>query len=194
MLTDWMKKKTSLYLQLILQNFTMAQWQLFAGWRGDLHQPLTGRQSLAVGKWCHFHSHLALLSFAPPPAQQEQISPSLLCYPRDHATTASQEFLLRNYLPSKGKSLADNMSENDRFVCSVLCQSGEGDPAARLFCLWSLHGKGRYKPRIDPRIIKHLSSPCFPTAGGEVQGTVQGIWAGEVGWPLLSQKEIWLQI
>lgn len=82
-------------------------------------------------------------------------------------------------------------SENGRFVCSVFCRSGEGNPAARPFCLWSLHGKGSYKLGIAPRIIKHISSSYFPAAGGDGarnNSTVQGLWAGEVGWPLTAPE------
>lgn len=142
---------------------------------------------------CLFHSHLAHLSFAPPPglSRSKSLPPFCVTQRTMLQSTAYQEFLLRNYLPSKGKSLTDNMSENGRFVCSVFCRSGEGNPAARPFCLWSLHGKGSYKLGIAPRIIKHLSSSYFPAAGGDGarnNSTVQGLWAGEVGWPLTAPE------
>lgn len=144
MLTDNEKKKYFLYLQLGLQNFCYGSITAFCRMK-EGSEPATHRQAkFSSGQGCHFHSHLAALSFAPSPALCRSKSLSAFCVSQRTMllSVAYQEFLMRNYPPSKGKSLTDNVSENGMFVYSVLCQSGEGDPAAKLFFLWWLHEKG----------------------------------------------------
>lgn len=192
------EKKYFLYLQLILLNFYYGSIIAFCRMkRGSA--PATPRQvEFSSGQVCHFHSHLACLSFAPPELSRSKSLPAFCVTQRTRLLSAAyQEFLLRNDLPSKGKSITDNMSENGRFVYSVLCQSGEGDPAEKLFCLWSLHGKGRYKQGIAPRVIEHPAAPTSLLLGVRVQGTTaQYKDCGLVRWVghLLPQKEIRFQI
>lgn len=117
---------------------------------------------------------------------------SLFCHPAfclTHRTTLCQQPTKRHcweITSQTGKSFTDNVSENSRLVCSVLCGSGEGASAAKPFWLWSLHGKGRYQLGVVPRLIKHLSSFSFPAAGAD--GAVQGLWAGEVDWPFTAPE------
>lgn len=140
----------------------MAQLWLFTGWRRDLLQPLTGRQNLAVGKCVipTLSPCLLVLCSSSSCSQQEQISPSFLCHPKDHVLTAAyQESLLRNHLPraSHSQNWCLKMAGLSN---SVLCQSGEGTPAAKLFCLWSLHGTGRYKLGTDHQTSQQVLLPC----------------------------------
>lgn len=193
------EKKYFLYLQLRLQNFCYGSITAFCRMkRGSA--PATPRQAeLSSGQVCHFHSHLTSLSFAPPPAlSRSEHLPAFCVTQRTMLLSAAyQEILLRNYLPSEGKSLTDNVSDNGRFVCSVLCQSGGGVPAAKLCSLWSLHVKGRCKQGIACKITKHPVAPTSLLLGLRVQGTTaQYKDYGLVRWVghLLPQKEIWLQI
>lgn len=148
---------------------------------------------------CHPHCHLARFPFVPPPASSK--SKSLATQPSalptgPHYVQQPTKRCCWEITSQTGKSLTDNVSENGRFVRSVLYQSGEGASAAKPFWLWSLHGKGRYQLGVAPRPIKHLSS-SYLLLGVMVQGTtVQYKDSGLVRWigHLLSRKEIWLQI
>lgn len=165
----------------------LAQLCLFAGWKGDLHQPFAGRQGIAVGK-CVIPTITLLafpLSLLLHPAKASLLLSSLLPYPQDHATVNSLRRAAAEKLRPKQASPSQSLhrSENGRFVCSVLYRSGEGAPAGKPFWLWPLHGKGRFQLGVAPRLLKHLSSSHFPAAGSDGtrdNSAVQGLgwWGG----------------
>lgn len=124
--------------------------------------------------------------------QQEQVSCYSLLQPSLAFCTTGQQPTKRccwEITSQTGKSLTDNGSENGRFFCSVLYHSREGASAAKPFWLWSPRGKGRYQLGVAPKLIKHLSSSYLPAAGAD--GTVQGLWAGKMDWPLETEMTTW---
>lgn len=156
------EEKYFLYLQLRLQNFYYASIIDFCRMkRGSA--PATHRQKeFSSGQVCHFHSHLACLSFAPTFNRSKSLPAFCVSQRTMLLSAAYQEFLLRNYLPSKGKSLTDNVSENGRIVYSVLCQSGEGDPAAKIFLLMVTAQKRRVKTRDRAQIHQTSQQLLLP--------------------------------
>lgn len=129
------KKKYFLYLQLRLQNFCSGSIIAFLQMKRGSAPATPSQTEFSSGQVCHFHSHLACLSFAPPPAlRRSKPLPALPKEPCYLLSAAYQQFLLRNYLPSKGKSL------------------------------------------------------LLPYCWGQQGTTAQGLWAGEVGWPLTAPE------
>lgn len=149
--------------------------------------PATCRQAgYSSGLTCHPHPHPACFPFTPPPAPSK--SKSLAIQPSalptgPHYGQQPTKSCCWEITSQTGKSLTDSMSENARFVCSVLYWSGEGASAAKPFWLWSLHGKGRFQLGVAPRLLKQLSSSHFPAAGSDGardDSAVQGLggWGG----------------
>lgn len=148
--------------------------------------PATHRQKeFSSGRVCHFHSHLACLSFAPALNRSKSLPAFCVSQRTMLLSAAYQEILLRNYLPSKGKSLTDYVSENGRIVYSVLCQSGEGDPAAKIFLLMVTAQKRQVKTRDRAQIhqtSQQLLLPyCWVWGYKDQQHSTR---TGVVAWPL----------
>lgn len=131
--------------------------------------------------------------------QQEQVSccPSLLPYPQDHTTVSNLPIIAAEKLLPKQSIPSQIMCLNMTGLPPPFSQSGTVASASKLFWLWLLHGKGKYQVGPPSRLIKHLSSSCFPAAEGDGarhSDTVQGLWATEVNCLFITPDGKWLQI